>query len=105
MKCSKCNKNHPVSYHLKKKIVRAGFPTDSKEYKKAHQFADKMEKKKYPKGYEKMKRIDAKLNSHELSGKSNKSGKITVSYKVPKKLRSEVAYHENVENEKLTKRK
>jgi hypothetical protein len=105
MNCSKCGRNHPASYHLKKSIKREGFPTSSKKYKEAHELADKKEKEKYPKGYEKMKKVDAKLKPDELSGKSTKLGKVIVSYKVPKKLRSEVAYHERVENKQLTKRK
>lgn len=105
MRCSKCGQNHSDSYHLKKKIIREGFPTSSKAYKEAHEFADKKEKEKYPKGYEKMKKVDARLSPNELSGKSTKLGKVIVSYKVPKKLRSEVAYHERIENKQLTKRK
>lgn len=105
MNCSKCGRDHHESYHLKKKIVREGFPTSSKAYKEAHDLANKKEKEKYPKGYEKMKKVDDKLNPTELSGKSTKLGKVIVSYKVPKKLRKEVAYHERVENKELTKRR
>lgn len=51
-----------------------------------------------------MKKVDAKLKLNELSGKSTRLGKVIVSYKVPKKLRSEVAYHEKVENKELRKK-
>jgi hypothetical protein len=90
---------------MRKSIKREGFPTSSKRYKEAHELANKKEKAKYPSGYEKMKKVDAKLKPNELAGKSTKLGEVIVSYKVPKGLRKEVAYHERVENKELTKRR
>lgn len=84
-----------------KSIKKSGFPTSNPHYQSAHEQADKAEKKKYPSGYAKMKRVDASLPENELAGKNLKSGKIEVSEKVPKPLRKEVAYHEKVENQRL----
>lgn len=85
-------------YILKPRLSDKGFPQSSKFYKEAHQAADKAEKKAFPKDYEKMKKVDAKLPRHELAGKNFPSGKIEVSKKVPKQYRNEVALHEKVEN-------
>ena len=49
--------------------------------------------------------MDETIPDDELIGKNSKSGKITVSKKVPKKLRAEVAFHEKVESKKLRKKK
>lgn len=92
-------------YKTVNKLERKGFPTDKKKYPEAHEAADKKEKKKFGKGYEKMKKVDDKLKKGELAGKNFKSGKIEVSKKVPKNLRKEVAYHEKIENKILAKRK
>lgn len=94
-----------MKYKEVNSIKREGFPTSSKEYKEAHSEADKAEKKKYPKGYNKLKDIDSKLPKKELVGKSDKKGKVTVSKKVPKKLRNEVAYHEKYENKTIKRLK
>lgn len=104
-KCKKCGEDHDISYHLKDKIAHGGYPRSQKSYKSAHNEADKKEKAAYPKGYEKMKRIDAKLPEKQDSGTNTKSGKIEVSKKVPKNLRKEVAYHEKVENKILRKKR
>jgi hypothetical protein len=78
-------------------IKRKGYPTSAKKYPEAHSEASVKEKKKYPTGYKEMKNIDSKLPQNELAGTHTKSGKITISKKVPRKLRSEVAYHEKEE--------
>lgn len=103
-KCKKCGKDHPVSYHLEDKIPHGGYPRSQKGYKSAHNEANKAEKAIYPKGYEKMKHIDAKLSKKEDAGTNTKTGKIEVSKKVPRVLRQEVAYHEKIENKKLRKK-
>lgn len=90
--------NHKITYHLEKEISDKGFPRSEKRYEAAHKQADIQEKKDFPKGYEEMKHVDARLGRHELSGKNLKGGKIEVSEKVPKKLRQEVAEHEFIEN-------
>ncbi len=109
MKCQICRKSHKDAQHphymLMSELNDSGFPVDTPEYLKAHHEANKAEKEQYPKGYEKMKSVDAKLSKHELAGKNLKSGKIEVSAKVPKKLRAEVALHEEVESKALRKKK
>lgn len=86
------------TYKLVDKIEKRGFPTSSKLYKKAHRIANKYEKKKYPKGFKDMEKIDEKLPNHQLAGTNKKSGKLEVSKKVPPKYRKEVAFHERTES-------
>lgn len=106
MKCPTCGKQHGKDHpHIVSGITDKGFPTHSKGYASAHEQADKAEKKKYPKGYPKLKKLDQEVGKHELIGKNSKSGKIEVSKKVPKSLRKEVAFHEEVENKILRKNK
>jgi hypothetical protein len=93
-----------MKYKLEKKIIRKGFPTATKQYPTAHEEASKDEKKKYPKGYEKLKKLDEKLPAGQLIGKNTRSGKIEVSKVVPKKERNEVAFHERDENRRIRKR-
>ena len=90
-------------YVVKPKLTDKGFPTHNSHYHSAHTKTDKMEKAKFPKGYEKMKRVDAKLPKNELAGKNLKSGKIEVSRKVPKQYRKEVAFHERTESKLIKK--
>ena len=90
-----------MNYKLKDKIKREGFPTSSKYYPEAHSEASNSEKKKYPKSYQVLKKLDAQTNKNELLGKNTKSGKVEVSKKVPPKLRNEVAYHERKENKDI----
>lgn len=89
------------SYKVVKTIARKGFPTSSKAYREAHAEASEAEKRKYPKGYQKLKRLDAKTPSGKLIGKNTKSGKIMVSKVVPKGLRKEVAFHEKYESKAI----
>lgn len=84
-----------------KKIVKKGFPTTSKHYIEAHAEADNAERRKYPKAYKDMKKVDSKLSKNELSGKNTKSGKIIISSKVPKKDRKDVALHERTESKAI----
>ena len=86
-----------MKYKVVDKIKKKGYPTASKKYPEAHRAANQVEKKKYPQGYEEMKKIDAKLPNNEEAGTHTKSGKIKVSKKVPPKDRQEVATHEYVE--------
>lgn len=86
-----------MKYKVVSKIERKGYPTASAKYKTAHEQADKKEKKKFPKGYKKMQKVDNKIPKKELAGTHTKSGKIKVSKKVPPAQRKEVAYHEFVE--------
>lgn len=88
-----------IKYTSVDKILRKGYPTSAKVYKEAHAEADQAEKKKYPKGYAKMKTVDEKLKADELAGTHKRSGKVEVSKKVPGRLREEVAYHEFKESQ------
>lgn len=83
------------------KAQKKEFPQDSEKFNAANRYASKLEKKKYPKGYEKLDKIDKKLPSGEILGHINKIGNITISNKVPKRLRGEVSYHENIERSKI----
>lgn len=97
-----------MKYKLEKKIVKKGFPTSSKKYEEAHSEASNAEKKKYPKGYKVLKKLDAKVSKNTLIGKNTKSSKLEVSKIVPKKYRNEVAYHEKIESKaikRLSKKK
>ena len=105
MKCPTCGKSHGKGTpHIISKLTDKGFPTHSKKYPSAHEQADKAEKKKFPKGYSKLEKLDKQVGRHELVGKNTKTGKIEVSSKVPKSLRKEVAFHEKVENKILRKK-
>jgi len=110
-RCTHCGSpHHPPTYHTEKyetkdKISDKGYPQQSKKYPSAHEAADKEEKKRFPKGYKAMKKVDAKLPKHELAGKNLKSGKLEVSKRVPTHLRKEVAFHEKVESDKLRGKK
>lgn len=85
------------------KSIKSNKWTQSKEYKTAHEFADKEEKKKYNKSYKKLdKWIEKNAGTNEYVGMNYLSGKKEVEKKVPKKYRKEVLYHET---EELKKRK
>jgi hypothetical protein len=103
-KCRLCGGNHSPSYHLEKKIQHGGFPSGQPGYKAAHMAANKAEKAAFPKGYAQMKKIDSGLPKGQDSGNNTSAGKLEVSMKVPKKYRKEVAFHEEVESQKLRKK-
>lgn len=111
-KCSHCGSSqhsathHTEKYQLKDKIPDKGFPTSSPKYKTAHEEATKSEKSKFPrKNYNRLKKMDESIPKGELLGKNTRSGTIEVSKKVPTELRSEVAFHEKIENKALRKKK
>jgi hypothetical protein len=109
MKCKQCGLTHtPVHPHFKlaKDLTDKHFPVHTKGYAAAHEEADKEEKKAFgKKTYEALKKVGNKLKKHELEGKNLKSGELEVSVKVPKKLRKEVAFHEEVESKILKKKR
>ena len=95
-----------TAYKVKKALPKSkGFPVKKKGFSEANAEADVAEKKKYPKGYAKLKKIDKRLPKGEILGHIAKTGKISVSKKVPKKLREEVVFHEKMEGKKLRKKK
>ena len=85
------------------KSIKSNKWTESKEYKTAHEFASKQEKKKYGKSYKKLNKwIEKNTGANEYIGMNYLSGRKEVENKVPKKYRKEVLYHET---EELKKRK
>ncbi|HEV2917567.1 MAG TPA: hypothetical protein VGW78_07540 [Candidatus Babeliales bacterium] len=82
-------------------ISRKGYPEHDPNYHEAHTIANQKEKAKYPKGYLRLKKLDQKVPAGKMIGHNTKSGKISVSNKVPKSLREEVAFHERVESKAL----
>lgn len=89
---------------LVKKITRKHDPYKNKIVRESHRIADKLEKAKYPHGYNTLKRIGNNLGKHELLGEHTRTGAVEISAKVPKKLRREVAYHERIEYQQERKR-
>jgi hypothetical protein len=88
-----------------KSLKAKGYPTSSKRYIAAHIKADKDEKRKFPKGYEKLKRAEMSMGKRELMGKHTKSGKVEVERKFAKRYGKEIAYHERQETKYMNKRK
>jgi predicted nucleic acid-binding Zn-ribbon protein len=107
--CPNCGKQHFAShphFKLKDKLTDKGFPTHAKKYATAHEAADKAEKNKFgAQSYKMLQKTDNKIPKGELAGKNSKKGNIEVSRRVPKGQRTEVAYHESVENRILRKKK
>lgn len=95
-----------MKYTLRDKITYKGKLYTTKAKKSAHREADKAEKQKYGKRrYAAVERVIRALPKHELAGKVTKTGKILVSKKVPRKLRSQVAFNEKKYFENLKKKK
>lgn len=82
------------------KLSDHGYPTHSKYYKSAHEEASKKEKKKFPKGYEELKKDEHKLGKHELMGTNKRSGNIEIEKKF-KKYGKEIEYHEKQESKNI----
>lgn len=82
------------------KLSDHGYPYHSKHYKTAHEEASKAEKKKFPKGYEELKKDEHHLGKHELMGTNKRSGKIEVEKKF-KKFGKEIEYHERQESKNI----
>jgi hypothetical protein len=81
-------------YKVVKKIVRKGYPVNSKYYAEAHEEASNTEKKMFPKGYKELKKISKKVPQGQMIGWHDKKGHAEVAKIVPKKLRREVYVHE-----------
>lgn len=90
---------------LVKKITRKANPYKHKLVRESHVKADQLEKARYPKGYERLKKLERSLGKHEFLGEHTSKGKIEISKKVPKQLRKEVAYHEKQEYKQELKRR
>lgn len=94
----------------KKFIKKAGWPVYTRsgrisaKWKKAHQAANRATLKKF--GSKVAKAINKlKVPKNELLGSHTRSGKIKVSSRVPKNLRSAIKYHEKVEHKLMTGKK
>jgi len=85
---------------LKKKLSARGYPLADKHYPTAHKEANTAEKRRFPKGYEHLKKEVRKLHKGELMGKNTRSGKIEVESRYRKDAK-EIAYHERTEHKNL----
>jgi hypothetical protein len=86
--------------YLMNKLSDHGYPYHDRHYREAHEEADISEKKKFPNGYKKLKKMEHGLDKHELMGKNTKKGKIEVERKF-KKYSKEISYHEREEHKNL----
>lgn len=99
-----------MAYTLVKRIRRAGWPVFtragkiSQKWKKSHQKANRAVLKRF--GSKVAKQVNKiKVPRSELLGSHTKAGKISISKRVPKKLRGAIAYHEKVEHRLMRKKK
>ncbi len=88
-------------YKVVNSITRKGYPTASKYYREAHSEASNAEKKAFPKGYVKLKKLtnSKKFPANKLAATHTKNGKVMVAKKagsvnIPKKFDREEALHE-----------
>lgn len=99
-----------MPYTLVKRIRRSGWPVFtpsgkvSKKWEKSHQSANKAVLKRF--GSKVAKKVNKiKVPRSELLGSHTKSGKISISKRVPKKLRPAIELHERIEHRLMKKRK
>ena len=93
-------------YKLVKRIIRKGWPTTSKKWKKAHRQANKAELKRFGKqAFKAVQRVVTRMPANELLGSHTKKGKVRISKRVPARYREQVAFHERVEHRIMTRRK
>jgi len=93
-----------------KRIKKKGWPVFTKsgkvssKWKKAHPAANRAVLKAM--GSKVAKAVNKiKVPANELLGSHTRTGKITVSSLVPKKLRGAIAYHEKVEHRLMTSKR
>lgn len=77
-----------------KSLKAKGYPTSDSSYKSAHEESDKIEKKDFPKGYNKLKK--SHIKKHELMATHDKSGNIKIEKKF-KDNKKELVLHERQE--------
>jgi hypothetical protein len=88
-----------VAYKLVTRIKRKGWPTTSKKWRKAHNEANKHERKRFGKrAFKAVQKIVERMPPDELLGTHTKTGKIRISSRVPKKYRPQIAAHERFEH-------
>lgn len=91
-------------YKIEPKLTKPGYPYMQKDYAKVNSEADTDEKKKSPKGYRQMKKVDASLPKGEFAATISKNGKVKISSKVPKSLRKEAAEHDRDELKRMKRK-
>lgn len=99
-----------MPYTLVKRIKRAGWPVYTKsgkisqKWKKAHPAANRAVLKRF--GSKVAKQVNKiKVPRSELLGSHTRAGKISISKRVPKKLRGAILLHERIEHRLMTKKK
>lgn len=80
-----------------KKILARGYPVSSRKYRESHAEADNAEKRRYPRAYRELGKIEKHLSKNELLGTHDKKGDILISKKVPRRDREDLILHEEVE--------
>lgn len=85
-----------------KRLTDKGYPVHDRHYETAHRAADKAEKRTYPQGYKKLRKLERKLKPHELMAKSTKKGEYEIEKKFSKE-KNELLLHEKREHKKLNK--
>jgi len=93
-----------MKYKVEPKLTKPGYPYKQRDYAKVNSEIDADEKKRSPKGYAKMKKVDASLPKGEFAATISKGGKVKVSAKVPKALRKEAAEHDRDELKKMKRK-
>lgn len=95
-----------MKYTVEDKIKQFGELYGTKKEKLAYRAALRAEKNAFSKkDFEELKKVVRNLPKGELAGKTTKGGKIKVSKKVPRRLREEVAFNEEIYYEHLRKKK
>ncbi len=77
-----------------KKLKEKGYPTSSPYYGDAHKEADVKEKKRFPKGYEKIEKTHFKKD--ELAATHDKKGNVKIEKRFSKD-KKELVFHEKQE--------
>lgn len=95
-----------MTYKIVKRIIRKGWPTTSKAWRKSHHEANKKEKARFgKKAFAKVQRIIDKMPKNELLGSHTKTGKIRISSRVPEENRAQIEYHERIEHQLMMRKK
>lgn len=86
-----------------KKLSDKGSLVGKHGYATANSDADTAEKRRYPKGYAKLKRAEKHLGKHEVMGKL-KGDKVLVEKRFAPEAK-EIAYHDAIERKALRRKK
>lgn len=93
------------------KLSDKGYPVHDKNYKSAHNKANKVEKKSDPKAYAEINKMDRSLKKGELAGKHTKDGKVEIDKKYNKshdgvsgqRIKNNLVLHEITEKKAQSK--